>query len=459
MHRLFTVLALAALAALAGCGDDFEVTISTEACVGTTPRLSWTTNKPGVSWVEYGFDESLGLSTPISTEEGTEHSFTLLGTPPLTEVHYRAITEVGGKQREASGVTATAGLPADLPDFQVTVYDPELASPEPWVLGTAFGTIPAVYAVDREGNWVWYRRVSPEKNPIELAFEQSTGDVLFNSFLTDHGEDDSTVTRISFDCSTDEDVHTPLGHHAFTQLPDGSLAYLAIDVRDAEVDGLGEVSVVGDSVEVLTPEGEQYTLWSGWDLYEPAWHDGWDSAFYPQGGDWTHANALHYSAERDSLLMSFRNLRTIVELEFQDDGSVEVGRQFGGEGGYGFAEGTREFNYQHDPNFTEGGTILMITTDEEDETTAVEYEIDDDQELLTEIWSHGDGEGLYVLVQGTARELSNGNRMVNFGSSGLVREVTPDGDVAWEMSALAGAAFGNTVPFDDLYDPLLGSSE
>ena len=113
MHRLFTVLALAALAALAGCGDDFEVTISTEACVGTTPRLSWTTNKPGVSWVEYGFDESLGLSTPISTEEGTEHSFTLLGTPPLTEVHYRAITEVGGKQREASGVTATAGLPAE----------------------------------------------------------------------------------------------------------------------------------------------------------------------------------------------------------------------------------------------------------------------------------------------------------------------------------------------------------
>ncbi len=450
---LLKPLPLLALA-LSGCCHDFlgswDGTATLEECAGMVPVIEWSSEDAGTSWVEFGLDEDYGMVTPTSDEPSTSHSHHLLGMPPLSEVFFRAYTEVDGKQRWASGSVVTEGVPPELPDFRITVPLPEDYDSDPYILGTAFGGQPVVFAMDRRGNWLWYRMVDGDKNPIELAFDPSTGDVLFNSFLTDHGEDDSNVTRASFDCEEDEDIDTPLGHHAFTVLPDGSIAYIAIEVQDYDIgDAEGSVPWVGDAIQIV---GEDEPIWSTWEWREPEKVDGWDGTFYPQGHDWTHANALHYSQERDSYLLSLRNYDMILEVA--GDGS-QVLHEYGGDFGYAFDEGSRAFNYQHDPDWTADGTLLMISTDvDTDETTAVEYEVDHDAQLLREVWSHGDGEGFSVLIQGTARDLPNGNRLVNLGSEGVIREVTYEGEVVWEMSALAGSAVGNTIPFPDMYDPL-----
>jgi hypothetical protein len=444
------------LAPVLGACSPFAVDAYLDENVNTLVHLEWTTDSDAVSWVEYGIDGEYDLVTPMD-EGGTEHHFALLGTPGLSEVSYRAISEIDGKQKVAKGKLDTLGVPAAYPDFIVNTYDPERASADEYVLGTAFGgPQPCVYLIDREGNWLWYTGVEEEKNPIEINFERGSNNILYNSFLIDHGEDDSKVTRVSFDGLVHEDIRTPLGHHAFTELSDGSIAYLAIDVRDYDMDGDGEeVPVVGDAIVIVPADGgEPYPFWSVWDegfSYEPAWHDRWDSAFYPQGGDWTHANSLHYYEATDTFLVSFRNLDMIAEI---DATSGEVLREFGGLHGYQLTEGSRSFNYQHDVGWTAEGNLLMITTDDEiNETTAVEYAVDDGAQTLDEVWSHGDGERIYVLVQGTARDLENGNRLVNFGSAGLIREVTLEGDVVWELEARAGYAFGNSVPFTDLWNP------
>ncbi len=444
-----SALPLLALA-LTGC-HPFEGEAYLHEEVPMMPVLEWSTGDAATSWVEYGLDESYGMATPVG-EEGTDHQHHLLGMPGLSEVFFQACDDTAGKQRCAQGSIATQGVPAELPDARVTVELPEGYDTDPYVLGTFFGGVPVVFVMDRKGGWLWYRTVDEGKNPIELAFDPATGDVMFNSFLTDHGEDDSNVTRISFDRSVDEDIDTPWGHHAFTMLPDGRVAYVAIDVRDFDYgDDQGAVPWVGDAIQIV---GEDDTLWSTWDWRDPEKVDGWDGTFYPQGYDWTHANALHYSEERDSYLLSLRNYDMILEIA--GDGS-EVLHEYGGDYGYAFAEGSRAFNYQHDPDWTADGTLLMISTDESgeyNETTALEYEVDHDNQLLTEIWSHGDDERFNVLIQGTARDLSNGNRFVNFGSEGVIREVEPDGTVVWELSAAAGAAFGNTIPFPDMFAPL-----
>ncbi len=443
-----------AVVLLGGCAP-FELDAFIDLDVNTLAHLEWTTSTAALSWVEYGFDRDYGMVTPVD-QAGVDHSFALLGTPPLTEVFYRAVSEIDGAEREVRGSIQTGGVPSDLPDFVVNTYDRARTSDDLYILGTSFGTIPCVYLIDREGNWLWYKRVNPLKNPIEINFERGSNNILFNSFLIDHGEDDSNVTRVSIDGRVDEDIDTPFGHHAFTELPDGSIAYLAIDVRDYDLGGEGTmVPVVGDSIDIVPPGGgAPGSFWSVWDdafAHDPAWHDRWDSGFYPQGGDWTHANSLHYYDDSNTFLISFRNLDMIAEID-ADTGAVL--REFGGTAGYQLTEGSRSFNYQHDVSWTADGTLLFITTDETTfETTAVEYEVDDDAQTLNEVWSHGDGEGIHVLVQGTARDLDNGNRLVNFGSSGLVREVTPQGEVVWELEARAGAAFGNTVPFADLWEP------
>jgi hypothetical protein len=441
---------------LSGCSP-FEVDAYLHDRVNMLVQVNWTTEEAGISWVEYGLSDDYGMVTPASEEPGTDHHFSLLGMPPLSDVFYRAVTEIDGRERSVTGTIATGGVPAATPDFDINVYDPEATSEEHYILGTAFGELPWVYVIDREGNWLWYKGAETEldegKNFIELNFERGTNNILYNSFLTDHGEDDSNVTRVSIDRSVDEDIDTPLGHHAFTELPDGSIAYLGIDVRDYDVDGNGsEESVVGDVINIVPPDGgPPTTFWSTWDWRTPVRHDRWNSGFYPQGGDWTHANSLHYYDASDTYLVSIRNFDVVLEL---DASTGEVLREFGGSDGYTLTEGSREFNYQHDVSWTAEGHLLMITTDDEArETSAVEYAVDDGAQTMDEVWSHGDGEGLYVLVQGTARDLSNGNRMVNFGSSGVVREVTLEGEVVWELSVRAGAAFGNTVPFSDLWEP------
>jgi hypothetical protein len=89
-----------------------------------------------------------------------------------------------------------------------------------------------------------------------------------------------------------------------------------------------------------------------------------------------------------------------------------------------------------------------VSTD--DETVAVEYAVDDTLGQLREVWSEGDAEGFRALVQGYAVGLENGNRLVNWGSVGLVREVTRDGEVVWEARCPSGE-FGSTLPFSDFY--------
>ncbi len=448
-------LLVPAVALVVGC-HRLEPLTSVERCVCTVPSIEWTTEEPGVSWVEYGLDESYGTVTPVVEQASTEHAFSLLGLPPLSEVYYRAVTEIDGVEWSEEGIVSTCGIPSDLPDFDVTVELPDDYASDRYVLGTAFGVQPVVFVLDRRGNWMWYRRVEPDKNPIELAFEQGTGHLLFNSFLTDHGEDDSNVTRVSFDCELAENIDTPLAHHAFTQLPDGSMAYVAIDVRDGIDlgDGRGEVSVVGDAIWLIPADGGEHRLiWNSFDDWRDIERTGsWDSGFYPQGFDWTHANALHYSEERDSYLLSLRNFDTILEIA--SDGGFPL-YEYGGTHGFGFAPDSRPFEYQHDPDWTADGTLLMISTPSDTrETVAIEYQVDAKNRLLVEVWSHGDGLGHFAQVQGSARDLANGSRMVNFGSLGLAQEVTQDNEVVWELSARAGAAFGNTITFDDMYDPL-----
>ncbi len=449
------------LLAIPGCCD-FKVEDHPHESIANVIRLDWETDEPGVSWVEYGLDKDYGMVTSISEEAGTSHTAFLLGLPPLSEVHWKAITEVDGEEMSCDGKTETNGLPSDLPDMLVTTYEPDKVYGD-YVIGTAFGTVPCVFVVDREGEWLWYQRIDGRSNPVEIEFEDGTNNVLYNSFLTDHEEDEGYIHRVSFGLDVSDDIRTELAHHSFTQLPDGSLAYMAIDVRDYDVTGKGEEPVVGDAVEVITPEGDQYTLFSSWEWAEPYYHDRWDGGFYPQGGDWTHGNSITYyegqDGERDTMIISFRNYDGFIEIypdSCDESGACEVKQSFAIDGDketWTFADEEESFAYQHDPNWTPDGTLLMMSTEDGTrQTMAAEYALDEATGTMERIWTHGDGENIYVVVQGTARVLPNGNRMINFGSAGVVRELDPNGDIVWEMVALAGTAYGNTLPFDDFYD-------
>lgn len=460
MLRLLPLLIL-----LFGCKSNaFDVTADVDGDVSTRIAVSWTTSTPGTSWVEFGGDDLEDMITPTSDSDQTQHEHMLLGLPPHQEIWYRAVTLTDGVERDVMGELTTGGLPPELPDFTVTVNEPDLQSKRPYLMGTSFGLVPALFAIDRQGQWLWYHLLDPEQLPVEMERERDGDGFVYNSFSSNYSVDASTLQRMDFEGNATWQHDTTMGHHAFTQLPDGAIAWLGLDVREWSHPELDETwDVVGDTIEVMDSSGERHTIFTTWDWLEPVYSPEWETNFYGLGKDWTHANALRWSEDRGTLTISLRNIDAVVELEIDTDSwQATPVRQLGGEpecstvdpvelyqvprvGGVGI-------DHLHDPSWTEDGEMLAMVQGN-DETLAVSWSLDHEEHSLVETWNHGEDQGLESLFLGMARDLPNGNRVVVYSSAGVIQEVTPEGEVAWELVGSAGALFGNALLFYDFYAP------
>jgi len=67
--------------------------ITTSNLTDVSITISWKTSKPASSRVEYGINETYGMTTPASEELTSDHSVTLTGLQPNTTYHYRVISK------------------------------------------------------------------------------------------------------------------------------------------------------------------------------------------------------------------------------------------------------------------------------------------------------------------------------------------------------------------------------
>ncbi len=450
------------LALLCACrGIALDVTAEINPDIATVVEVSWTTGQDAISWVEYGLTEDYELSTPRSETAGTEHDFALYGLPSLSTVYYRAVAEVDGKEYYAKGEIETSGLPATLPDFDIQINESAQVSSEPYVLVLLVGTASAILIIDRDGEIVWYRELQGfiGENPTGYGDAQwalDGNDLIYNQYvvaLQDPNEI-GNVFRVSLTGEEVEKVHTPLAHHAFAQLDDGAYAYVAADARPYTLPGDDEaITFVGDTIDVVDADGSIETIFSTWDWSAPDGIPEWTSTFYENAMEWTHSNDLRWYPEDDTFLLSVGYSDAVLEI---DDTTGEVLAHYGAGGDVPIAEGSTAFSFQHDPHWTDDGTLLLISSYEGDdgpggieETVALEYEVSGGE--LVEIWSYGKGELLDTVAEGQVHRLDNGNTLINWGFTGLVREVTTDNEVVWELQSLAGAGVVGARPLAGFY--------
>jgi hypothetical protein len=338
------------------------------------------------------------------------------------------------------------GCSTSLPRFEVTAYDPDRVE-QGYLLGSLLGEEPALFIADRDGQVLW---MHPGQvgvlNPV-VAMARDGHSLLYNEFAEDRTVDIGAVNRLGLDGIPGDSTRTESAHHTFTELPDGTVAYLGIDVREVESYG----GVVGDRVVEVHPDGTVSQVFTAWEHFNVVPHQYWGSDFYPQGHDWTHGNALFYDEASDSYLVSFRNLSAFVEV---DRASGEVTRQFGGQNPDLRPDLSQGFSYQHGVHWTADGTILLTSSgrldDGELETWASEYAVDEDSGTMEEIWTYGRGLGIHAYALGEAHRLPHGNTLVNWGTAGLLREISQDGEVLWEMVPEEGAFFGRTWFLEDI---------
>lgn len=419
-----------------------DVSVTVNPAVATVLEVGWTLDRDVEDvWLTWRVGDGDWSTSPARAGTSGAHTEAVLGVPADTDVEVRIVTEAGGTATESESYTGhTDPLPSEVPVPELVSWDPLLTSPAPWLLISA-DRGPGSYdgpvyteIVDREGRVVWYHLTTDDRLTL-YAQPSADGTHLLldeNAFYT-FGAATPGVERLTLDLGYDEFTELDDFGFAIDEMEDGSLLYEGRDGADKAL------------VE-LAPDGTKTVVWDC-----TQWHA--DNGYATD--DWsTMPNTLVWDATQGTVLWSMFTTDTVVEVAVP---SGEVVRQFGQlAGGWAFDPPESVVDYQHYPNYTPEGDIIVSTHvkgEPHQQRTRV-FELDDSAQTLREIWTFGEGVDHYADYAGEAHEVDGGNRLIGYGTDGATLEVTDTGEIAWELAWEQGGITlltGHQTLLTDLY--------
>ncbi len=420
----------------------------------TLVYVSWEQPEAGPATVEYSFDDDVWLSAPPLDAKAGPNEQLIVGVPYGAEVQYRV---VGAKE------TKTAVKPIVIPDAPEDLPIPaETAAPgdegeAPYLLTSVstksggWSTQGPFYTViyDRKGRPVW-ARTTPRNHWTLYAQVSTSGDhIIYDEFETFNADgDDAEAIRAHLD---GEFERVPIAghHHAFIELPDGTLAW------GSKFHGGGE-SLVIRKPDATTDEVK-------WSCQED----------WPEAGS-CRSNSVYFHPADQTYVISFYTLEAIVVIDAATTDPTTghyttswwAGKKVSG--GLTFVDDKGEesvddqFWWQHGVTFTDAGTLLVSTHDEDGTPTTNlgrEYAVDLKARTLEKIWDY-DAEVL-AWTNGDIWRLDNGHTLHSLGSASKIKEVDEKGDVVWELDFHTqdhtSRMIGRSEFIHDLY-PLLSTA-
>ena len=302
-------------------------------------QYSFTSPTDATVTVQFGPDTSYGFETwqqAVPAGGGTLNML-VAGMRANTSYHMRASVQFSnGIQYEDSDHTfTTGGLPANrLPNITITV--PKGPNTGPGIELLSLGASPTnqilAAAVDLEGNVIWYYDFSnipgvtgegpfPIKNLPNGHMKIQIGSYLPNAPVSTVQEIDLAGNVIYQLTNADLNARlakagltlTSVGfHHDFATLPNGHTIYLVLEQRSVILSGdTSPTLVTGDSLVDIDPNGNPTWTWSTFDHLDVNYH--------PLGlPDWTHSNALIYSASDRNLILSSRSLSWVIKIDYNN---------------------------------------------------------------------------------------------------------------------------------------------
>lgn len=496
---LFLVLSGTMLLAFAGCATSsyipFEGTVSPTA----NPLVAQYTVRhyqPGfTAWVEFGPDTSYGRQTSVVSDSvsgsgGTVVTVLVAGMRAEMTYHMRAHVDSPNESWVDQDQTFTTGpLPVaqasassspPIPRISVTLPTPGL-TPAPGVELLSLTSAVQAVAVDLQGNVIWYCPGNAE--PVKLLpnghFIIVRGTDLQEVDLACNVVRDVSYTQVNeslqsngFGFTIPPSLGVPGGnpfHHDVLVLPNGHWIGLCEIEKDfSDLSGHpGTTHVVGDALVDIDPNGNVVWAWSSFDHLDVERHP-----YFPLP-DWTHSNALVYTAD-GNLLVSMRNQSWIIKIDYGNGtgtgnvlwklGYNEVGEDFTLLG----SDSSQWFYGQHYPSIisVKGSVTTMGVYDDGNSrigadgvacgpppapacySRAAIFQIDENTRLATVAWQYLPG--FFSFWGGSIDVLSNYGH-VEFDSSApstlagsAIIEVTQTDvpQVVWEMDISGGATVG-----------------
>lgn len=421
-------------------------------------------------WVEFGTDTNYGRQTSvvndsISVSGGAVANVLVAGMRPQTTYHMRAhIDSPTGSWVDDDHTFTTGALGVNLfgtggsgtitagPVAGTLAANTAANGPAPGIeLLTLFSTT----ATDLSGNVIWYCPV--EGFPAKLL---PNGDFIFvaNTDLLEldlacNVVRDISITQLNQSLQAGGysfTVPPPLGlpggqpfHHDILPLPNGHwIALCQIQKTFTDLPNHpGTNNVAGDALVDIDPNGNVVWAWSAFDHLIPPYGtdpDGLDIDRNLLGWpDWTHSNALLYTAD-GNLLLSMRHQSWVIKIDYENGtGKGDVLWKLGNDGDFTLLGGdpSQWFYSQHYPFIvgTKGSQTTLALYDNGDVrldptgttpcgsaptaqacySRVILIQIDENTRVANLIWQYLPG--YYSGWGGTASVLANGD--VEFDST------------------------------------------
>jgi arylsulfate sulfotransferase len=325
---------------------------------------------PGKVSVQFGPDTTYELTTwtrPVPPLGGSVSLF-VAGMKPKSTYHLRGIVQFsdGAEFIDADQTFAVGALPpVQLPAIVATTTAG--MAPQPGVelldLIPPLLTTPSapVVVADLSGNilWTYYPAFTGlQANPVKLL---PNGNFLIN--FSGAGPDGVNSVLQEVDLAgeliwqmTAADLNEALAaatcagcnitavgtHHDFELLPNGHLILIASTQQT-----VSETTITGDVVIDLDQNRKPVWLWNAFDHL--------DLNRRPMGfPDWTHANAIIYSAGDGNLIVSSRHQNWLIKIDYANGtGSGNILWRLGYQGDFALVRGTEPndwFYAQHGPS-------------------------------------------------------------------------------------------------------------
>jgi arylsulfate sulfotransferase len=423
-------------------------------------------------------------SQPTPSPYGGMISIEVAGMQAQTLYHMQAqVTLDDSATFQDADHTFTAGTPpATAP---VVVSAPNGSAPQPGIelFETTQPVEPAqAFATDLAGNVIWtYNYSGPTLDfvqPIKLLqnghflvqisyassaqlhripVPATTYDEIREIDLAGNTIRSLTLDQLAASLSAQGyDLNLRSFHHDVLPLPNGHTVLLVSLTQIVSLPGNSGTSVLGDVLVDVDQNFKPDWVWNSFDHLNVTRHP----YLFP---DWTHSNALLYSADDRNLLLSVRHQNWIIKIDFNDGkGSGNILWRLGEGGDFKLAGGvdpTDWFYAQHGPSYfspnTTGTFALGIMDNGDDRifssgttcgasgappclySTAEVLQIDESRRQATLVSDYTPG-SIYSLYGGNVDYLANRDFVVDFcaaANGSLIQEVNrATQQVVWQAT-------------------------
>jgi hypothetical protein len=437
----------------AGAGDDFVtgVTITQHANTRTILVVTWMQARAADTvWLEFTFPGGSTMTSRPQPGVTGAHRDVVLGVPGSTNVTVRIVNKAGTTDYKTRDYTSMTGaVPTGtngMPVPTIVSYDASIASPERWMFGAVensqggctntscyYHTTFWVYIMDRQGRIVWYYADAASNATSSFQRIARDGDYIWIEKRPFSGSGTRSVLKMTLDRQYSQTVAVPNLSDCIDVTTDGSLLY------DAQ-----------NELREMNKAGTIRTIWS----CRTAFGSGFQC----------YSNTINWDPVSDTVLMSFPDENTVAQINRATGALIAT---YGDRtGSYTFQPTSWAFEFQHFPNITAAGTLILSshmpgysngTMPVANQHAFMEFEIDRTNRRLVEKWIYKEGPE-WAMYKGMAIRLSNGNTLGNYGTGGAIREITPDKRTAFHVKfdAPAGNDFfnkmvGHNVLINDLY--------